>query len=227
MQEINKLLEIVQQLRDPKLGCPWDLEQTYQSMIPYLLEESYEVVETLNTLDFKSMQEELGDLLLQVIFLSQLASEDKQFDFTHVVTTLNQKLIFRHPHVFGEQKAQDGVEALKNWEAQKLQERTAKQLLSALDDIPHALPALLRAEKLQKRIAKIEQEDVSSNILIERAKTLLNSLETESKNDTTLAQLLYCIVNLCRQSGFKAESLLREENTKQEQFAREKEKLTK
>ncbi|MBE2895195.1 nucleoside triphosphate pyrophosphohydrolase [Spirabiliibacterium falconis] len=225
MQSIEKLIDIMRQLRNPNGGCPWDLEQTYQTMIPHVLEESYEVVETLQTQDFTAMREELGDLLLQVIFLSQLADEDKQFDFNDVVTHLNQKLIFRHPHVFGEKQAHNGAEALKNWEAQKEQERLNKKQFSLLDDIPRALPALLRAEKLQKRIAKFDQKTRCHSDLISQSEHYLQQLTGNAQDAETLGQLLYSVVELCRQAGLKAESLLRDENERQEMLAREKENV--
>ncbi|MBE2897261.1 nucleoside triphosphate pyrophosphohydrolase [Pasteurellaceae bacterium HPA106] len=223
MQSIEQLIEIMRQLRNPNGGCPWDLEQTYQSMIPNVLEESYEVVETLQTPDFTAMREELGDLLLQVIFLSQLANEDKQFNFDDVVSHLNQKLIFRHPHVFGEKQAQNGEEALKNWEAQKAQERLEKKQFSLLDDIPRALPALLRAEKLQKRITKLEQTALCREDLITQSQQQLQTLKGNEHDAQQLGQLLYNVVELCRQSGLKAESLLREENERREKAARQME----
>ncbi|MBE2898789.1 nucleoside triphosphate pyrophosphohydrolase [Pasteurellaceae bacterium 20609_3] len=226
MHAIDRLVDIMRQLRNPNGGCPWDLEQTYQSMIPNVLEESYEVVETLQEPDFRAMREELGDLLLQVIFLSQLAAEDKQFDFEAVVNNLNEKLVFRHPHVFGEQQAQNGEEALKNWEAQKAQERLKKKQFSLLDDIPRALPALLRAEKLQKRIAKLDADTPSRADLMSHSVQLLHNLQGNAQDSEALGQLLYAVVGLCRQSGLKAESLLRDENDRREKAAREAEQKT-
>lgn len=221
MHAIDRLVEIMRQLRNPNGGCPWDLEQTYQSMIPNVLEESYEVVETLQQPDFTALREELGDLLLQVVFLSQLADEDEQFDFETVVHNLNEKLIFRHPHVFGEKQAINGEEALKNWEAQKAQERLQKKQFSVLDDIPRALPALLRAEKLQKRIAKLDVNTPSHCDLLSQSKQYLQNLQGNAQDNEMLGKLLYSVVGLCRQSGLKAESLLREENNRREKAARE------
>lgn len=226
MHAIDRLVDIMRQLRNPNGGCPWDLEQTYQSMIPNVLEESYEVVETLQEPDFRAMREELGDLLLQVIFLSQLAAEDKKFNFEDVVNNLNEKLVFRHPHVFGEQQAQNGEEALKNWEAQKAQERLKKKQFSLLDDIPRALPALLRAEKLQKRIAKLDADTPSRADLMAHSAQLLHNLQGNAQDSEALGQLLYTVVGLCRQSGLKAESLLRDENDRREKAAREAEQKT-
>ncbi|MBV7388680.1 nucleoside triphosphate pyrophosphohydrolase [Pasteurellaceae bacterium TAE3-ERU1] len=226
MHAIDRLVDIMRQLRNPNGGCPWDLEQTYQSMIPNVLEESYEVVETLQGPDFRAMREELGDLLLQVIFLSQLAAEDKQFNFEAVVNNLNEKLVFRHPHVFGEQQAQNGEEALKNWEAQKAQERLKKKQFSLLDDIPRALPALLRAEKLQKRIAKLDADTPSHADLMSHSAQLLHNLQGNAQDSEALGQLLYTVVGLCRQSSLKAESLLRDENDRREKAAREAEQKT-
>ncbi|WP_052122395.1 nucleoside triphosphate pyrophosphohydrolase [Chelonobacter oris] len=222
---IQQLLDIMAQLRHPQNGCPWDLEQDYQSMIPYLLEESYEVVEALQTADFSALKEELGDLLLQVIFLSQLAKEDQRFEFNDVVKTLCEKLIRRHPHVFGENKAENSEQALKNWEGKKQQERLAKQQSSLLDDVPHALPALLRAEKLQKRGKKLGFGTQSVEQTLNQAEQQLAAIKTalhDNQNaQSAVSSLLFSISNLSRQLGLQAESLLREENQRFEQAARE------
>lgn len=228
---LQQLLDIMAQLRNPNGGCPWDLEQDYHTIIPHVLEESYEVVETIQTHDFAALKEELGDLLLQVIFLSQLAKEEQRFTFHDVVDSLIKKLIRRHPHVFGEQKAENSEQALKNWESKKQQERLAKQQASQLDDVPHALPALLRAEKLQKRANKLhfgtqhtEQNLNQAEQQLNAIKTALSSAQPQNTLATSLAELLFSITNLSRLLGLQAEHLLREENQRFEQAARAFEK---
>ena len=222
---IQQLLDIMSQLRNPQGGCPWDLEQDYQTMIPHLLEESYEVVDAIQTQNFSALKEELGDLLLQEVFLSQLADEEKLFDFNNVVETLTDKLIRRHPHVFGESRADNSEQALKNWEQKKQQERHGKQQFSLLDDVPHALPALLRAEKLQKRGKKINFGTQSIIQALNQAEQQLAMIKSAVKTDknaaSPLAALLFSITDLSRQLGLQAESLLREENNRFEQAARE------
>lgn len=226
---IQQLLDIMAQLRNPQGGCPWDLEQDYRSIVPYLLEESYEVVEAIQTEDFTALKEELGDLLLQVVFLSQLANEEQRFQFNDVVQTLSEKLIRRHPHVFGDNKAENSEQALKNWEQKKQQERHGKQQFSQLDDVPHALPALLRAEKLQKRAKKLGYQATTVAQTLAQAEqqlALIKSAVHREQNPASqnhaqqLAELLFSISNLSRQLGLQAETLLREENSRFEQRAR-------
>ncbi|MGR3806398.1 nucleoside triphosphate pyrophosphohydrolase [Pasteurella testudinis] len=223
---IQQLLDIMAQLRNPQGGCPWDLEQDYRSIVPYLLEESYEVVEAIQTEDFSALKEELGDLLLQVVFLSQLANEEQRFQFNDVVETLSEKLIRRHPHVFGDTSADSTTEALKNWENKKQQERLDKQQTSLLDDVPHALPALLRAEKLQKRAKKLGYQPTTVAQTITQAEQQLTTIKSAVATNQDhaakpLAELLFSVSNLCRQLGLQAESLLRDENSRFEQRARE------
>ena len=150
-----QFLNLVAQLRNPKGGCPWDLAQNFDTMLPHLLEETYEVAEAIHTQDRTALREELGDLLLQVVFLSQLAKEEGSFDFNDVLTDIHNKLIYRHPHVFGDKKAANSEEALKTWEEQKANDEKHQAHNSILDDLPFALPALTRAYKLQKRCAKV------------------------------------------------------------------------
>ena len=153
--KIQDFVRLIAKLRDPNGGCPWDLKQNYRSMIPCLLEESYEVIEAIEQNNPQDLKEELGDLLLQVVFFSQLAAEEQKFTFDDVVNNVAEKIIRRHPHVFGEKSAGNEQEALQNWNAMKAEENKDKGHTSILDNIPHAFPALMRAEKLQKRCAKV------------------------------------------------------------------------
>src|SRR5690625_278269 len=161
--DIDDLLYLMARLRDPRDGCPWDLKQSYATIAPSTLEEAYEVVDTIERDDLDHLQEELGDLLFQVIFYSQLAREEQRFDFSQVVSDLVAKLVRRHPHVFPDGTLQSRAsttgekpsQVKQRWEAIKQQERSAKGAEGLLDDVPLNLPALSRAAKLQKRAASV------------------------------------------------------------------------
>lgn len=151
MSRIDELLALMARLRDPVGGCPWDLEQSFTTIAPYTIEEAYEVDDAIRREAWDDLREELGDLLLQVVFHAQLARERALFDFADVVDALCAKLVRRHPHVFGDATAADSAEVLREWEKHKAAERAAKGGRSALDDVPRALPALLQAAKLARR----------------------------------------------------------------------------
>ena len=150
-QPLDQLLQVMRQLRDPRHGCPWDLQQTYASLAPYTLEEACEVVDTLERGDLDSLRDELGDLLFQVVFLAQLASEQGRFNFADVAAGISDKLVRRHPHVFGSETQRGDINA--RWEAQKADERQQRGQTGVLADVPQSLPALSRAAKLGRRAA--------------------------------------------------------------------------
>ena len=152
---IQDFIQLIAQLRNPNGGCPWDLKQNYESMIPCLTEETYEVIDAIQKKDIANLREELGDLLLQVVFFSQLASEDGYFTFDDVLNDISKKIVRRHPHVFGDATAGNEEEALARWNSIKAQEKSVQEKRSILDDIPNAFPALLRAQKMQKQCSKI------------------------------------------------------------------------
>jgi len=152
---IQDFIQLIAQLRNPNGGCPWDLKQNYDSMIPCLTEETYEVIDAIQKKDIANLREELGDLLLQVVFFSQLASEDGYFTFDDVLNDISKKIVRRHPHVFGDATAGNEEEALARWNSIKAQEKSVQEKRSILDDIPNAFPALLRAQKMQKQCSKI------------------------------------------------------------------------
>ena len=152
---IQDFIQLIAQLRNPNGGCPWDLKQDYESMIPCLTEETYEVIDAIQKKDIVNLREELGDLLLQVVFFSQLASEDGYFTFDDVLNDISKKIVRRHPHVFGDATAGNEEEALARWNSIKAQEKSVQEKRSILDDIPNAFPALLRAQKMQKQCSKI------------------------------------------------------------------------
>ena len=157
---ISRLLDIMAALRDPDTGCPWDLKQDFKSIAPYTLEEAYEVVDAIETGDMDQLRDELGDLLLQVVFHARMAEEAQSFTFDDVVHAIADKMQRRHPHVFGAQTQVSSEQVKQNWEDIKAQERADKSIQSEtppslLDDVPLALPASIRAVKLQKRAARI------------------------------------------------------------------------
>jgi MazG family protein len=160
MHPIERLLAIMARLRDPARGCPWDVEQSFATIAPHTIEEAYEVDDAIRRGDMDGLREELGDLLLQVVFHAQMASEQGLFDFAAVAETLSDKLVRRHPHVFGDAEVKDAAEQLRVWEELKAQERAEKSgagaASSALDGVAQGLPALLRAQKLVRRAERAE-----------------------------------------------------------------------
>lgn len=232
---IDQFLAIIAQLRDPEHGCPWDIKQDFNSMLPHLLEETYEVAEAIHTQDRSALREELGDLLLQVVFLSQLAKEEGTFDFYDVLSDIHQKIVYRHPHVFGDTKAADSDEALANWEAQKANDTKHQQHESILDDLPFALPALTRAHKIQKRCAKVGFDWDNPQDVLAKVEEELDEVKAEIANYPTsqtalfeeLGDLLFATVNLCRHYQLEAESGLREANAKFERRFRKVEAAVK
>lgn len=232
---IDQFLAIIAQLRDPEHGCLWDIKQDFNSMLPHLLEETYEVAEAIHTQDRSALREELGDLLLQVVFLSQLAKEEGTFDFYDVLSDIHQKIVYRHPHVFGDTKAADSDEALANWEAQKANDAKHQQHESILDDLPFALPALTRAHKIQKRCAKVGFDWDNPQDVLAKVEEELDEVKAEIANYPTsqaalfeeLGDLLFATVNLCRHYQLEAESGLREANAKFERRFRKVEAAVK
>ena len=228
---IDDLLYLMSRLRDPQSGCPWDLKQDFASIVPHTLEEAYEVADTIEREDWGHLNDELGDLLFQVIFYTQLGKEAASFDFDSVVTNLVSKLIRRHPHVFPEgtlRSQRDGKsiddEAIKrNWEMIKQQEREEKEKAGSsriLDDIPTALPALNRAVKLQKRASQVgfdwnEAETVLDKIEEEIAEVrqAIRSGDQAAVADE-MGDVLFAQVNLARHLQVNPESALRGTNDK-------------
>ena len=212
---INDFLKLIAQLRDPVNGCPWDIKQNYHSIISCL-------------------KEELGDLLLQVVFLSQLATEENKFTFDHVVQNVAEKIVRRHPHVFGDKQAKNEQEALQNWNAMKAEEHKTLGHTSILDNIPHSFPALMRAEKLQKRCSKVgfDWDNISpvfakvEEELQEVRQELERQPQDQAKIEEEMGDLLFATVNLSRHIHCQAEESLRKANQKFEQrFRKVEEKL--
>lgn len=229
---ISKLRWIMSELRDPKTGCPWDIKQTFETITNHTLEEAYEVVDAIEQGDFVELEKELGDLLFQVIFYSQLGQEQAYFNFDTVVNVVCEKLIRRHPHVFADAKLESDAEIKANWENEKILERAIKnqqlekniQLtpLSILADIPKNLPALSQAAKIQKRCAHVgfdwdNKHDVFAKIE-EEVQEVKEELEKSPNDKNNLAEelgdLMFAVVNLCRHAKEDPETLLRKANTK-------------
>lgn len=219
-QELERLLVIMRALRDPDTGCPWDIQQNFKTIAPYTIEEAYEVADAIERGNYDDLKEELGDLLLQVIFHAQMADEEDLFNFHGVAKSLGDKLVSRHPHVFGDAQAESQEEVNTLWEDNKAQERADKAHASVLDDIPHNMPALMRAQKLQKRVAREGFDWPELAPVIAKVREELAEVEAEiasgnvSKQEEELGDLLFVVVNLVRHLGFKAEDCLRNANYK-------------
>lgn len=217
---IDRLLEIMARLRDPVNGCPWDKEQTFATIAPYTIEEAYEVADAIQRGDVADLKDELGDLLLQVVFHSRIAEEAGQFTFEDVAKSISDKMIRRHPHVF-EGQNYDSVEAqTAGWEAIKAAERAEKQKAGVLADVPVGLPALLRAVKLTKRAARVGFDWPDAAAVIEKLQEEVAELEAEiaagdrEKAREELGDLLFVCANLARKLGADPEDALRSANAK-------------
>jgi MazG family protein len=222
-RQLGELLEIMARLRDPEHGCPWDVQQDFSTIAPYTLEEAYEVAEAIARNAPDELCDELGDLLFQVVFHAQMASEKGWFEFADVVSAINAKLIRRHPHVFGDEKIENAEQQTLAWERHKAGERAARgeRSDSALDGVPLALPALLRAQKLQRRAARVgfdwrEQGDVVAKLEeeLDELQQALAASEPLERVREELGDILFSAVNLARFVGADAEALLRDANEK-------------
>lgn len=221
-RDISRLLEIMAALRNPDGGCPWDLEQDFSSIRHYTIEEAYEVADAIERGDFDDLRQELGDLLLQPVFHAQMAAEKGLFDFGDVVQAITEKLIRRHPHVFGEQAARDAGGAKARWDDVKEDERKAKAArketeLSVIDDVPHGLPSLARAEKLTKRAARVgfDWPDVPA-VMVKVTEELdeVQAATSAAERHEEVGDLLFAIANLARHLGVDPEAALRDANAK-------------
>lgn len=225
---LQDLLYLMQRLRDPDDGCPWDREQDYRSIAPYTIEETYELVDAIESDDLAQIREELGDVLFQVVFYSQLATETGAFTFADIVDGLVSKLVRRHPHVFpdgslesraGEQRTATG-QVKRSWEQIKAGERREKRRPGVLDDIPAALPALTRAAKLQKRASRVGFDwDKPEGVLQHLQSELQELLEARQQGDQPhieeeFGDLLFCMINLARHWQIDPEKSLRQANRK-------------
>ncbi|PKN74924.1 MAG: nucleoside triphosphate pyrophosphohydrolase [Candidatus Cloacimonetes bacterium HGW-Cloacimonetes-2] len=214
MKEFDRLVEIVRQLRDPVSGCPWDIKQTPASLVPNFIEELYEVVEAIEDKDDIALKEELGDLMLHVVFQAQIASEEKTFDMAEVLQKITDKLVRRHPHVFGDLDVNDADTVKMNWERIKKQEK--KERKSVLEGIPRALPALIHAQRTQEKAASVgfdwpDTEPIMEKLAEETAE-LEEALESGdgAKIREELGDMIFTLVNLARKLHIDAEAALKE-----------------
>ena len=236
---IQKLLDIMAKLRDPDGGCPWDVEQTFVSIVPHTIEEAYEVAETIESGDMAALKDELGDLLFQVVFYAQMAKESGDFDFDAVVGAISDKMVRRHPHVFADAHIDNAEAQTAAWEDQKHQERTAgngqqdgdDSDSSALDGVVTALPALTRAFKLQKRAARVGFDWDTPGPVAGKVREELAEIEAEidaadpERLTDELGDLLFSCVNLARKLNVDPETALRGGNAKFERRFRRMEAL--
>ena len=222
---IDRLLAIMARLRDPQNGCPWDVKQSFQTIAPYTIEEAYEVAGAIEQNDMAALKDELGDLLLQVVFHARMAEEAGHFAFDDVAGAIGDKMVSRHPHVFGDHEAATADDVKLTWEAQKEVERRAKagngEPLSALDGVTSALPALLRAEKLQKRAARVRFDWPDVEQVFDKLDEELGEIREEidkgrdpDRLEDEVGDLLFVVANLARHLKVDPETALRRANAK-------------
>jgi len=221
-----RLLEIMARLRDPQSGCPWDKEQSFRTIAPYTIEEAYEVADAIEREDWPSLREELGDLLFQVVFYAQMGREKAWFDFADIARDIADKMERRHPHVFDDAKIETAEDQTRAWENHKAAERGAKAVdiaeHSALDGVPLALPSLTRAEKLQRRAARVGFDWPEAAEVLDKIEEEIAELRAELKagskpgarTEDELGDLLFALVNLARHLGHDADQALRGTNAK-------------
>ncbi len=231
-KDIVRLIEIMAALRDPHSGCPWDIEQDFNSIAPYTIEEAYEVADAIERSDLDDLREELGDLLLQVVYHARMAEEKGFFRFDDVVEVITEKMIRRHPHVFGDKKARSSGMARGAWDRIKEQEKAVKSLQrqkaglpekqppGLLADIPRSLPALTRALKIQNKAARVGFDWDNPQAVIEKVREELDELEIELESGNLqntqmeFGDVLFTLTNLARHIGFDPETALRNSNGK-------------
>ena len=230
MSSINKLLDIMRQLRDPQTGCPWDLEQDFKSIAPYTIEEAYEVADAIERNDLDDLKDELGDLLLQVVFHSQMAQEAEEFNFDDVVDAICDKMTRRHPHVFAGESIGDAEAQTRNWEALKEKERQQKRISkttngflpedSILSSVTAKLPSLTRAKKLTKKAAKVGFDWSDAGSVMHKVDEELDELkEAIASSDINhineeFGDLMFVMANLARKLNIDPDASLRSANQK-------------
>jgi ATP diphosphatase len=218
---IDRLLDIMARLRDRDNGCPWDLEQSFATIAPHTLEEAFEVVEAIEANDIKALKDELGDLLFQIVFYAQIAKEQGAFDFDAVAEIIAEKMIRRHPHVFGDAEIKTAAAQTLAWEEQKAAERKAKDAGGVLDGVSVALPALTRAVKLQKRAARVGFDWPDAAQVLDKLAEEVGELRAEMVDHPDperlrdeMGDILFVVANLARKLEIDPESALRQGNRK-------------
>lgn len=232
-RDISRLIEIMAELRTPGTGCPWDLEQDFSTIAPYTLEEAYEVAEAIQKNDLVNLREELGDLLLQVVYHARMAEEEEHFDFADVVEGITKKMIRRHPHVFGDEEARSAGMAKGMWEKIKAQEKAerraehisagmAEEVKGLLDEVPSAFPALVEADKLQRKASRVGFDWGDPKPVLAKIREETHELEAElsssepdsARIEDELGDTLFAIANLARHLEIDPEAALRRTNLK-------------
>ena len=225
-EPMARLLAVMAWLRDRRHGCPWDVEQTFRTIAPYTIEEAYEVADAIDRDDLGALKEELGDLLLQVVYHAQMAHESGAFGFADVASAIADKMVDRHPHVFGDARVATAEAQTVSWEARKAAERAAKRAdagpAGALDGVARALPALLRAEKIQKRAARVGFDWKRTGPVIDKIEEELGELRAEleagdvdqGRLTDELGDVLFAVANLARHCKIDPEAALRATNDK-------------
>lgn len=226
LPETSALLDVMAKLRDPESGCPWDIAQSFETISPYTIEEAYEVADAIDRCDMQSLREELGDLLLQVVFHSQIAQDQGLFKFEDVAQGIANKMIERHPHVFGDLEFDSIEEQKAHWESlkalarEKKRTRDSDSAASAIDDVAQALPALIRAEKIQKRASRVGFDWAELSPVLGKVHEELNEF-TEAVNannqfemEDELGDLLFSVVNVARHANVDPEQALKKSTAK-------------
>jgi len=225
-EPMARLLAVMAWLRDRQHGCPWDIDQTFRTIAPYTIEEAYEVADAIERDDLIALKEELGDLLLQVVYHAQMAHETGAFGFADVASAIADKMVDRHPHVFGDARVATAEAQTVSWEARKAIERAAKRAgaepAGALDGVARALPALLRAEKIQKRAARVGFDWKQTGPVIDKIEEELGELRAEleagdvdqARLTDELGDVLFAVANLARHCKIDPEAALRATNDK-------------
>jgi len=224
VDQMKRLVSIMARLRDPSTGCEWDLAQSFETIAPYTIEEAYEVADAIDRADMSDLCGELGDLLFQVVFHARMAEEAGIFDFQDVARSICDKMVSRHPHIFG---SEDGSMTPARWEDIKASEREQTGAVSAMDGVAKALPALLRSEKLQKRAARVGFEWPDIKGPVEKLQEELEELDSASEEERLVeaGDVLFVAVNIIRRYGVDAEAALKASNAKFERRFRAMEAL--
>ncbi len=220
--QLRALIDVMAKLRDPVDGCAWDLQQDHASIAPYTIEEAYEVQDAIEQNDMEALRDELGDLLLQVVFQARIGEESGHFDFADIAQSITDKMIRRHPHIFGDHEYRSAEEQRQAWEDLKAEERHAKNATRLLDDVATTLPAMMRAFKLQKRAARVGFDWPDSQQVLAKVKEELAEVEAELTPDQMdqhrvqdeIGDVLFSVINLARKLDVDPEEALKSTNKK-------------